>query len=463
MKTIFMSLSSQAVFRKLFFLPGNFFDRAHALLEQEKDYRFIILIPERVREKYLPVIGDKLHERILLVPVDVPPRKTILQKVFVFLYSYLVYTGTTRIMATWGTRPDEPPAGGNRYLSPIKIGIARTLGRMRIIKRKVIPFLFMRIFTERPFERFFTKYNPERVFVPHLYGWFDTLLLAEAKRQGVATVGMPAGWDHLDKYFLPLHADTLLVPSEPVGAHAIEFQAYDKKEIHVVGYPHFDFIVNPQFIRSRTDTLAGLRFPDHAKYILYVSGSSYCPDEPDVIETMLTWMDTGKFGSDVYLVIRPYLGGRTKDKTFDEEKFNRFEHHPRVHFYRQDFWGNIEESIEFINIMRHADVMVAVFTTMVLEASVMDRPVVAVAFDGYAKRPWHQSIRRFEDFTHFRDVRKTGAMRTAYSFDELFTILDSSLKDPASKASARQLLRDTLCYKLDGKASERILAAVFNQ
>lgn len=463
MKTILMSLSSQAVFRNLFFFPGSFFDRSHAFLEQEKDYRLVIVVPRRIREKYLPIIGDKLHERILLVSAEIPSKKTMLQQAFVFLYSYLIYTATTRIMATLGTRPDEPPAGGNWYLSPIKMGIARTFGRLHVIKRTVVPFLFMRIFNERPFEPNFVQYQPERVFIPHLYGWFDQLLLAEAKRQKIATVGMPAGWDHFDKYFLPLRVDTLLAPSEQVGRHAVEFQGYDKAEMHFVGYPHFDFIINPQFIRSRADTLVSLGFSASAKYILYVSGSSYCPDEPDIIETMLKWIDSGKLGNDVYLVIRPYLGGRTKDKTFDEEKFNRFEQHPRVHFYRQDFWGNIKESIEFINIMRYADVVLAVFTTMALEASVVDRPVVAVAFDGYTKRPVRRSIRRFEDFTHFRDVKKTGAMRIAYSFDELFAILDSSLKDPAYGTSARQLLRDTLCYKLDGKASERIFTAVFKQ
>ena len=461
MKTVLMSLSSQAVFRNLFFFPGSFFDRAHGFLEQHHDHRLVILVPSRVREKYMPIIGDKLHERLLLIPADIPPRNTWLQKAFIFLYSYLIYTGTTKIMATLGTRPDEPPAGGNWYLSPIKIAIARTLGRLRFMKRTVVPFLFMRIFKERPFEVFFTTYRPERVFVPHLYGWFDQLLLAEAKRQKIASIGMPAGWDHLDKYFLPLHPDILLAQSEQVAEHAVEFQAYDKSQIRVTGYPHFDFISNNSFARSRGETLDNLGMPANAKYFLYVSGSGYCPDEPDVIETMLKWMDEGKFGTDVRLVIRPYLGGRSKDKEFDEEKFNRFESHPRVKFYRPDFWGDIEKSKDFINIMRHADAVLAVFTTMVLEASVLDRPLVALVFDGYHTRPLRRSIRRFEAFTHFREVRKTGAMKTAYSFDELYAILDRYLKDPSYGAKERQLLREQLCYTLDGKASERILKHVF--
>lgn len=457
-----MSLSSQAVFRNLFFFPNSFFDRLHTFLEKEKEYRVVILIPSRLREKYMPIIGARLHERLILEPADIPQSRTTLQKALVFFYSYLIYTGTTRLMATMGTRPDEPPAGGNWYLAPIKSFIARTFGRSEWIKRTLVPAFFLRVFKERPFFPFFEKYKPELLFIPHLYGWFDALLLAEAKRRKVRTIGMPAGWDHLDKYFLPLHVDTLLVPSEQVGEAAKRYQGYHAEEMRTVGYPHFDFLVDPTFVRTREATLAYLGFPGDTKYILYVSGSSYCPDEPDVIETMITWMDEGKFGRDVRMVIRPYLGGRSKDKEFDEEKFNRFEKHPRVVVYRPDFWGNIKESADFINIMRHADIVLAVYTTMALEAAVLDRPLAAVAFDGYNKRPFHRSIRRFEQFAHFQDVAKTGAMKTAYSFDDLFQIIDRYLKEPSYAAAERKLLREKLCYILDGKASERILAHLFN-
>lgn len=461
MKTVIMSLSSQAVFRNLFFFPRSFFDRLHEFLERNRDYRMVIFVPSRMRKKYVPIIGSRLHDRLVLEAADIPASRTISQKLFFFLYSYLIYTGTTKLMATMGTRPDEPPAGGNWYLAPIKLLISRTFGRSRFIKRRIVPALFMKLFSERPFAVLFKQYKPDRIFIPHLYGWYDALLIEEAKRSNVPTIGMPAGWDHLDKYFLPFHVDTLLIPSEQVGRAAHEYQAYDKNEMYVVGYPHFDFILDPQHMHTREATLQRLGFPHSSKYILYVSGSSYCPDEPDVIETMLKWMDEGRFGYDVRLVIRPYLGGRSKDKAFDEEKFNRFETHPRVVFYRPDFWGDINASIDFINIMRHADAVLAVYTTMVLEASVLDRSLVAVAFDGYHTRPFFRSIRRFEQFEHFQDVLKTGAMKTAYSFDDLFAILDRYFKDPSYGAKERQLLREKLCYKLDGKASERILWFLF--
>lgn len=460
-KTIFLSLSSSAVYRNLFFFPESFFAEFRKRLSADPTLRVVVLLPSVLREKYGPYLADpRLKDRLIIAVTDVPMRKTLLQELYYFCYSYLVYTGTTKIMATMGTRPDEPPAGGRWYLAPLKILIARTLGRSRWVKRVLVPRLWLSVFPERPFAALFDSYKPDLVFIPHLYGWFDMVLLAEAKRRGIRTIGMPAGWDHLDKYFLPFHADRLLVGSGQVKRMAIEYQAYDAAEITVIGYPHFDFIAKKEYLRPREKVLAELGFPADAKLLLYVSGSAYCPDEPDIIETILRWADMGRFGRDVRLVIRPYLGGRGKDKAFDTEKFNRFADHPRVVFYQREFWGDLEKSFDFMNILAHADAVVALYTTMVVEAAVLDRPLVAPAFDGYTKRPYRRSIRRFMGFDHFREVIETGALSIAYDFEELFSFLDRYLKDPTLDSALRRRLREKVCGALDGTVSERILATL---
>ena len=426
------------------------------------DTRVVVIIPLPFRDKYAPLLTDDgITDRLIIEIIDAPMRKNFFQQVFYFFSSYLIFTGTTKIMATMGARPDEPPAGGRWYLAPIKLAIARSLGRSVWIKRRAVPWLWPRVFTERPFAALFERYRPDLVFTPHLYGWFDTMLIGEAKRCRVKTLGMPAGWDHLDKFFLPLHADRLLVPSEQVRRMALEYQAYLPEQITTVGFPYFDFVTRKDYLCDRKEVLARLGFPLEARFVLYVSGSSYCPDEPDIIEKILEWADQGKLGErDVQLVIRPYQGGRKQDKQFDMEKFNRFEKHPRVVFYRQEFWGDMERTEYFLNILAHADIVLGIYTTMLIEAAALDRPLVAPAFDGYHHRPYHRSIRRFEEFDHFREVRASGAVRTARSFDDLRAILKRYLDDPAADACLRQDLRDRICHRLDGKASERILGEI---
>ncbi len=460
--TIIFSIASPVVFRNLFFFPKSVYARMREIMPHRPDLSVVFVLPEAHRHKYPEFLRECREAGFAVEFVSAPLAEGLLQRLFYFFYSYLVYTGTTRIMATIGTRPDEPPAGGRWYLAPLKRLIASAFGRFRFVKRSVIPRLYLIFFRNRPFRDIFVRYRPELVFAPHLYGWFDAVLLAEARRSGVKTMGMAAGWDHLDKYFLPFRVDKLLAQSDQVKQGAIRFQGYLPEEIALVGYPHFDFVLSGEYVMTRAQVLGRLGFPPTAKLLLYVSGSAYCPDEPDIIETILSWADEGKFGSDVYLVIRPYSGGRSKDKEIEEKKFGRFAGHPRVAIFRRDFWGDLEKSIYFVNILRHADAVVALYTTMVLEAAALDRPLIAPAFDGYHSRPFHRSIRRFEQFEHFGEVMRIGAMRTARNFADLFRYLDEYLKNPQLDAEKRELLRRRLYYKLDGKASERILSHLFS-
>lgn len=63
----------------------------------------------------------------------------------------------------------------------------------------------------------------------------------------------------------------------------------------------------------------------------------------------------------------------------------------------------------------YADVLVDFFSTLTLEASIVDTPVVCVAFDGYKKMPYHDSVRRWGDLTHNKRIVDAGAIRMARS------------------------------------------------
>jgi len=460
---IFISLVGRAVFRNLFYFPRS----AFSLLKEEarrRNFHIVVLVPEKDKGKYDSLLGDGLGSIYNILEVPVPsPKETFLQKAFFFFYSHLIYTDTTRLMATLGMRPDEPPAGGKRYLAPLKKIIARTFGSSRIFKRFAVPWLFRKVYRELPFADVFEKYKPSLVVISHMYGWFDQNLLAEAKLRGVRNVGLPAGWDHLDKYFFPFSTDRLIAQSKELKRGSILYQAYNPEEVVVTGYPHFDFIIDSSYKLKRSEVLKRLGFPSDAKFILYVSGSTYCPDEPDIIETLLTWIENGELGKNVFLVIRPYLGGRSKDREFDEKKYNQFENHPLVSYYRDDFWEKYETGIVFMNILNQADIVLAIFTTMALEASILDRPLLAVGFDGHNVRPLYRSVRRYELFEHFQHVRATGALPTAYNFKELKKMLKDNLENPALFAKEREKMRLELAAPLDGKASERVVREIISQ
>ena len=143
MKTIFFTLSSPAVFRNFFFFPGGFFSQLKERLKRDQNMRAVFLVYPKDYKKYAYLFEDNFGGRLILEQIPVQNPKTFLEKAFRFFYSYLIYTGTTRLMATIGTRPDEPPAGGRGYLAPLKKIIAATLGRSEFFPSRIIPPLFL--------------------------------------------------------------------------------------------------------------------------------------------------------------------------------------------------------------------------------------------------------------------------------------------------------------------------------
>ena len=462
-KTIFISISSVGAYRNLFLFPNCFFVQLKQFLRDNHGYRAVILVPQRDYKKYPDLFKDGHNELFFVEPIAVGLSKGILQRCFYFFYSYLLYTQTTMVLATMGTRPDEPPAGGRgkQMLMPIKWFIAHTFGKSDVIRLRLVPYLFLVIFRDRPFNRVFESYKPDLVFASHIFGWFDANLLAEARRMGVATMGMPAGWDHLDKYYLPFHVDRLLAPSNSIADAGIRFQHYHPDEISVIGYPHFDFIASRSWEKPREELLRYFHFPPDAKIVMYVSGSIYCPDEPEIIKEMADWAEQGKLKGNVYFVIRLYPGGRNY-KDAEERKFEQLTSHLRIAFYRHEVWTDIETTERLLNLMAHADVVIQVYTTVALEVTVLGRPLLSTPFDGHHQRPMYRSIRRFEKFEHFQDVIKSGALLRAYSFEELRECLNRYFEDPSYLSLEREQLRKDQCGPLDGRASERVLKEIIH-
>ncbi len=462
-KKLFFVVSSEDVLKNFFLFPGGLFDKLKKYL-QEGDSEVVIVMPSFV-EKYIPRVREYskgAENKVIIELIPSAQKLRGFQKLFTFFYSYLIYTGTTRTLATMGMRLDDAPGGGRQYLAPIKIILANTFGRSRIVKTKIVQYLYDFFFPERPLKEIFERHRPDLVFAPNLFKRFDGEVLREAKKQGVKSIGMVMNWDHLDKYYIPFHADFFLAQSEQTKSFAVNYQAYKENEIDIVGYPYIDFVIDKNYAIPRAETMQRLGFPPEARYILYIAGSMYCPDEPDIIEKILEWADKKQLGQDVRLVIRPYPGGRGRDKAFDKQKFDGFKNHPRVSVRLEKFWMDVPQSAYFMNIMRHADAVIAIYSTAVLEAVALDRPLLTTAFDGYHKRPFNRSVRRFELREHFRDVLETGGVRRAYSFEDLLASIKEYLRDGSIDAEKREKMRDHIIYKLDGRASERVLGHILN-
>ncbi|PIQ91716.1 MAG: hypothetical protein COV70_02290 [Parcubacteria group bacterium CG11_big_fil_rev_8_21_14_0_20_39_22] len=445
MKTLFVELFSVAAAPHLL-SEGGLVSKL-----KDKNVRIILLIPSL--EEYKKMAAPHLQENVIFEEIKKTFPSTYFQKVFVFFYSYLIFTGTTKMLATFGARADSPPAGGNRHLAWLKSLLANTFGRSKWIKVKAVPWLYQRIFNERPYRELFEKHSPDAIFVSNIAFNPALELISEAKRMGVKSMGMAANWDHLNKYYIPMHADHLLVQNEPMSREAVEYHTYDPKQVSIVGFPQFDKFADLDLVKPKEEYFKEFGIPLDHKILLHFSGSVYALDEADILEEVAKWINDGVFGP-ATLMVRPYAGLRERKQ--EEEKYKRLLNMKNVVFnWRQDN-DSSNNKANYVSMFAYADIIISVFSTTAIEASIFDKPTVTIGFDGYENRPFHKSIKRLETLSHFKHVLDTGSVYVARNFENLQRKISEYISDPVKDREQRKNLISKMCFKIDGKSNERI-------
>ena len=450
MKTIIFSVASKFIMRNFFFVPDGVFD----LLQREKNLRIVLIMSEALYKKYESFLKGNSAPNIFIEKVQTPYHmigENILQKLFIFFYSYLVFTPTTRLLASKGARADIAVAGGKRRLFFLKWLNYQIFGHIKFLKKWLVPKLYFHIFKNRPYKYLFDKYKPDMLFAPNIAHNPDLMLLAEAKRQNIKTVGMCGSWDHFNKYFVPLKSDILLAWNDPLKEEAIKYENYNSKLIEMVGFPQFDAYKNEEYIMSRNEFMKKIGFPSDKKIIFFASEGAYSLDGGDIVDMIIEWINDKKFIEDSRLILRLYPGVNS-----EEETYKKFLNHPLVFVDRVDNWGSRENFFNFINTIYHSDIIISTYSTISVEGCVFDKPLININFDGYKKRPLNKTVKRLKNLSHFTHVFNTGALSNVSLEEELLNTINKYLENPEFKSDQRKKMVDRMCFKLDGKSSERI-------
>lgn len=450
MKTIFVSISNPVVFRNFALFPDSVIEQ----ISRDKNYRMVLLM----RKNLFPKFVEENKDRFVIEEFVESQKKSTLQKIFYFFYSYLIFTDTTMLVSSYGVRADRPRPLYKYWNFPFKLLLANTFGRSRWIKERFVPWLYLYIFPDRPYKYLFEKYNPERVFLTNICIWpADLEFLVEAKRQKVKTIGMPANWDHLSKYYIPFKPEKLLVWSPQVKYEALKYQHYKDEDTHIVGSPQLDFLLKPANIMPRRDVLSKFGFPESAKLITFFSQGPYSLDGADLINMILDWIKSGELPTNTYIVIRPHPNGLK-----EIDKYLPFKENPRIYIDDVEGWSSIPRVTNYINLLYHSDIVLTTYSSIATEASIFDKPTIIAGFDGYKKRPLYQSVRRHAKFTHFQYLLPIGGIKVVKSGEEMKQSIKAYFDRPQTDSEKRKKLAEEVFGYLDGKNVSRVVKEVLN-
>ena len=150
----------------------------------------------------------------------------------------------------------------------------------------------------------------------------------------------------------------------------------------------------------------------------------------------------------------------------EREKIHALEtQYPHVHVVRPvalggslGYYGG-EDMDEKSSMMAHSDVMVTVYSTMLVETTVHDTPMIAAVIDtpgGWNKpKKYSLALKEIGNWPTHQRFREAKAGRVAQTETELRDILNAYLKDPTLDAAERRAFVEQEITHTDATAGKR--------
>lgn len=453
MKTIFIPVFSHHVARST--LRTNI---ARALGEA-KDVRVVVFVPNFKREMYQEEFSDLnvLFEGV----AEFPKTYSALDRFFHRLSLFYFNTRDARFRRKRFLYHERKQMA--RYVFSLCLLFVLSRKPLRKMFRK-LDFLLIR---DERLAHYFDTYQPDIVFSANMTNQHDLSFLRHAKQHGTRTVGMIKSWDNITiaKYPFRLSPDTVICHSRPIRRDVTAHLDCKEEHTHLTGIPHFDLYVTKS--RSSRETFCARLGIDPAKRIvLFASVSRSNPTEAQVATLIDTMIRRRMIPQDVVVIFRYHPSQKTAMPGLPQNENIIVDDSKSTLDHNGPFSEILSRDMEHLaDSLHHAELLITTGSTMAIDGSAFDKPVIDIGFDGFETRPFHDSIRR--TYTphkeHYYPIARSRATTIVYSADELAAAINRYLKDPALHRKERQWIVDEYCYRFDGKSSERIAHYVLSR
>jgi len=322
--------------------------------------------------------------------------------------------------------------------------------------KKFIRWVDAKINPQNAHDALVKKYRPDVVF--NMATRSDRGIVKSANRLGVKTIDMPKTWDNPSKILFHTKADHIIVWSPFMYDQVIENQDYSPEEVIVTGIPQFDFYDRKDGLLSREEFCKKNGLDPSKKIILYASaGRVYCDDIGYVEKTKQLMRDG--YIKNAQILVRPHFGYKGESERFlsleDDEVVVDKSHTQSTRF--SDLWDSSKEHIYHLyNTLYHADVCVNIASTMTLDATACNTPVININFDLSKSVSPHNSTKRLYKFDYTKEVMETGGTWYTRSQEEYLKALQDVLKEGKRKEEGTKRMIEHFMYKVDGKSAQRL-------
>ena len=312
----------------------------------------------------------------------------------------------------------------------------------------------------------FARYRPDIVVTasPGFNSSREIPLIREAQRAGIPTLCMVYGWDNLTiKGFMPTRPDVLGAWNDLMVREAVVDHHYRREQVRVIGPPQFDLMHDDEALLSRAELFRHFNLDPARKLILFTTGTLKRSTNGFIMEMLARAVDGDALGAPAQIICRRHPLGKRKD----EDVYAKYTGHPHVRFDwssnyvdRVGWTPDRAEMVRLSSIIRHADVVVNISSTISLEAAVLDRPIINIGFNPTEPERFERNVLKGSFRRHYRYVLERDASIVVKSEEDLVRRIRDYFADPALKRAERRRLAEDISHRLDGKAARRLADAI---
>jgi CDP-glycerol glycerophosphotransferase (TagB/SpsB family) len=312
-------------------------------------------------------------------------------------------------------------------------------------------------------------------------GWrFDRYLLREAHARGIPTMAAIVGWDNPSSYAIrgaPMDYATCW--SQLQKDELVYGSDWSPERVHIGGIPSYDGYFREEWQLSKEDYFKLHELASNRKLISYAcSFVHFAPNYPNV-EALAKLVSSDALAEPSQLLIRLHPSHfQDKPRIFADERERIFaleKQYPNVHVVKPvalggslGYYGG-EDMDEKSSMMAHSDVLVTVYSTMVVETAVHDTPIVAAVIDvpgGWnVPKKFSLSLQKIGNWPTHKRFRDAKAGRVAQTESELRNILNAYLKNPQlDSAERRKFIEEEVTFTdgTSGKHTAEFILKVLN-
>ena len=350
-----------------------------------------------------------------------------------------------------------------RFFIPLSNFVSKIIGRFKF--QRLLGFLMRVSNQKREYKDVFERHKPDLVVVTRvLRASPDYPILKEATVRKLPVIALVSSWDNFTtKGFFPFGVKKLVVWNDVMKQEAIELFGFPENDIFISGIPRFDNYFTKKGIRSKEEFFKAFGLDLNKKLVTYTTGNKSLflspgdevSAEVDIACQLAVAIHRGELG-DAQLLVRLHPLAEERDFKPLQNMENVVLQVPGKNNAFRDRLFSKQDDIEIAETVLYSDVVLNVASTMTIDSAVFNTPSLSVAFDLRTSIPFAHSVKRFYEYEHYRELRKTGGVHLINSPEDMIEQTRCYLIDPSINKEKRQAIVKQQCKFTDGKSGERV-------